>query len=211
MKQYKRIKEQHKDCILLFGMGVFYETFFEDAKVLAEKFGNKIVYKDYGYDALVPMCGIPARAMSNYAKRLVDNGHRVAVCNQVKGKFDEGRLVHREVIEVIDEKTKNNLSKLESMNIQEGNASKARIKKEKSKIEKRKIEETKTEEAKVEKLETKESKTEEAKIKRQKKTMTGDELLKELQKIDLDEMTPSAALILLYKWEKACEGARDGL
>ncbi len=97
MRQYLEIKEQHKDSILFFRLGDFYEMFFDDAKeatrilhITLTARGNK-----------VPMCGIPYHAANNYIARLIKSGKKVAICEQVEEPCAEKKIVKREVVKII--------------------------------------------------------------------------------------------------------------
>ena len=82
-RQYLSIKEQHPDALLLYQIGDFYETFDEDARVLARAIEVTLTSKEFGRDGRVPLAGIPVRALDAYLRKLVARGHRVAVCEQV--------------------------------------------------------------------------------------------------------------------------------
>src|SRR3712207_8946040 len=79
-RQYLTLKEQHKDAILLFQMGDFYETFDDDAKVVARDAEVHLTSKDFGRAGRVPLAGVPLRALDTYLRKLLAKGHRVAVC-----------------------------------------------------------------------------------------------------------------------------------
>ena len=100
MRQYLRFKKKHEDAILLFRMGDFYEVFYDDAKLCARVLGLALTSRDKGANA-VPMAGFPHHAADTYIKRLVQSGHRVAVCEQVQDPKDAKGLVDRDVIRVI--------------------------------------------------------------------------------------------------------------
>ena len=100
VKQYLSIKEKHKDAILFFRLGDFYEMFNEDAEVASRELD--LVLTGRGQDEnRMPMCGIPYHAADNYIARLLDKGYKVAICEQVEDpKLAQG-LVKREVIRII--------------------------------------------------------------------------------------------------------------
>ncbi len=85
---------------MLFRMGDFYEVFYEDAKICARVLGIALTSREKGEDA-VPMAGFPQHAASNYIKRLIQGGHRVAVCEQVQDPSEASGLVERDVTRVI--------------------------------------------------------------------------------------------------------------
>jgi DNA mismatch repair protein MutS len=101
MQQYREIKARHQDAILFFRMGDFFEMFYEDAEVGSRVLGLTLTSRNNGAAAAVPLAGVPAKAVSEYVKRLVRKGFRVAICEQVEDpKFAKGP-VRREVIETV--------------------------------------------------------------------------------------------------------------
>jgi len=100
MKQYLAFKKKHQDAILLFRMGDFYETFFDDAKACARDLGLALTSREKGENA-VPMAGFPHHAADSYIKRLIRAGHRVAICEQVQDPAEAQGLVDRDVTRVI--------------------------------------------------------------------------------------------------------------
>jgi len=101
MRQYTRIKAEHRDAVLLFRMGDFYETFFEDAKTVSRVLGLALTTRDKGSARPVPLAGVPHHALETYLARLVAAGHKVAICDQVEDPRAAKGLVRREVTEVI--------------------------------------------------------------------------------------------------------------
>ncbi len=101
MEQYGRIKAEHKDAILLFRMGDFYETFFDDAKVASRVLGLALTTRDKGSPNPVPLAGIPHHALDTYLSRLVGAGYKVAICDQVEDPKQAKGLVRRAVTEVV--------------------------------------------------------------------------------------------------------------
>jgi DNA mismatch repair protein MutS len=101
MEQYQRIKSQHEDAILLFRMGDFYETFFEDAKTASRVLGLALTTRDKNGKNPVPLAGVPHHALESYLARLVNAGYRVAICDQVEDPKQARGIVKREVTEVI--------------------------------------------------------------------------------------------------------------
>jgi DNA mismatch repair protein MutS len=102
MRQYLDAKEQHRDSILLFRMGDFYETFYEDALVASRAL--EITLTSRSKDANgggIPMCGVPHHAVDTYIARLVKKGFRVAICDQVEDPRKAKGLVKREVVRVV--------------------------------------------------------------------------------------------------------------
>lgn len=101
MQQYRDIKARHQNAILLFRMGDFFETFFEDAEVASRVLGLTLTSRNNGAAAEVPLAGVPAKAVNEYVRRLVQQGFRVAICEQVEDPKLAKGIVKREVIETI--------------------------------------------------------------------------------------------------------------
>ncbi len=101
MQQYRDIKARHQDAILLFRMGDFYEMFFEDAEVGARALGLTLTARNNGAAAAVPLAGVPVKAVSEYVRRLIQQGFRVAVCDQVEDPRLAKGVVRREVVETV--------------------------------------------------------------------------------------------------------------
>jgi DNA mismatch repair protein MutS len=102
MRQYLEAKRQHRDAIVFFRMGDFYEMFYEDALVAARALDLTLTSrsKDAGGNG-IPMCGVPFHAMDGYLARLVRKGFRVAICEQVEDPKKAKGLVKREVVRVV--------------------------------------------------------------------------------------------------------------
>jgi DNA mismatch repair protein MutS len=101
MQQYREIKARHKDAILFFRMGDFYETFEGDAEVASRALGLTLTSRNNGSAAEIPLAGVPVKAAATYIKRLVERGFRVAICEQVEDPKLAKGIVRREVIEVV--------------------------------------------------------------------------------------------------------------
>src|SRR3984893_5232088 len=102
MRQYLDAKQQHRDAILLFRMGDFYEMFFEDALVAARALELTLTSRSKDANGGgIPMCGVPFHAIDGYIARLVKKGFRVAVCDQVEDPRKAKGLVKREVVRVV--------------------------------------------------------------------------------------------------------------
>ncbi|MBU4129536.1 MAG: DNA mismatch repair protein MutS, partial [Proteobacteria bacterium] len=84
MEQYLAIKENHKDAILFYRMGDFYEMFLEDAQKAASILEIALTSRNKNDSSPVPMCGVPYRAADNYIAKLIENGCKVAICDQVE-------------------------------------------------------------------------------------------------------------------------------
>ena len=102
-QQYLSIKSQHPDCILLFRLGDFYETFDEDAKTVAQVCDVVLTSRPVGGDQRVPLAGVPYHAVDGYIAKLVEAGYRVAIAEQIT---EPGKgLVEREVRRVVTKGT----------------------------------------------------------------------------------------------------------
>ncbi|MEX2115442.1 MAG: DNA mismatch repair protein MutS [Bacteroidota bacterium] len=101
MRQYQQVKAKHRDTILLFRMGDFYETFDEDAKIASKVLGITLTKRGNGAAGEVPLAGFPYHALESFLPKLLKAGHRVAICEQLEDpKFAKG-IVKRDVIEVV--------------------------------------------------------------------------------------------------------------
>jgi DNA mismatch repair protein MutS len=101
MQQYREIKARHRDAILFFRMGDFYEMFFDDAEIASRELGLTLTSRNNGGAANVPLAGVPVKAVSGYLRRLVERGFRVAICEQIEDPRLAKGVVRREVIETI--------------------------------------------------------------------------------------------------------------
>jgi DNA mismatch repair protein MutS len=102
MRQYLDAKQQHRDAILLFRMGDFYEMFYEDALVAARALELTLTSRSKDADGGgIPMCGVPFHAVDGYIARLVRKGFRVAICDQVEDPRKAKGIVKREVVRVV--------------------------------------------------------------------------------------------------------------
>ncbi|MBO5394878.1 MAG: DNA mismatch repair protein MutS [Clostridia bacterium] len=101
MRQYLELKQNYADCIVLNRMGDFYEMFFEDAEIAARELDLVLTGKNCGSDVpRAPMCGVPYHAAQTYIAKLVANGHKVAICEQLSDP-KPGKIVERDVLQVI--------------------------------------------------------------------------------------------------------------
>ena len=115
MRQYLDAKRQHRDAIVLFRMGDFYEMFYEDALVAARALELTLTSrsKDAGGHG-IPMCGVPYHALDGYLARLVKKGFRVAICEQVEDPKKAKGVVRREVVRVVSPGTLTDAGYLEA-------------------------------------------------------------------------------------------------
>src|SRR5437667_27514 len=101
MQQYREIKARHPDTILFFRMGDFYEMFEDDAQLAARELGLTLTSRNNGGAAEVPLAGVPVKAATEYLRRLIGLGHRVAICEQVEDPKLAKGLVRRAVVETV--------------------------------------------------------------------------------------------------------------
>ena len=100
MKQYIKVKEKYRDCILFFRLGDFYEMFFEDAIVASKTLEIALTKKACGLDEKAPMCGVPFHSCNSYISKLVENGFKVAIAEQMTEPTSKG-IVERDVVRVV--------------------------------------------------------------------------------------------------------------
>lgn len=100
MMQYLGIKEQNKDAIVMFRLGDFYEMFFDDAMIVSKELELALTGKNAGTKERVPMCGVPFHSASGYIQKLVDNGHKVAIVEQLTDPGKKG-IVERGVVQIV--------------------------------------------------------------------------------------------------------------
>ncbi|MCL2752370.1 MAG: DNA mismatch repair protein MutS [Firmicutes bacterium] len=100
MKQYMRLKEEHPDCLIFFRLGDFYEMFFDDAKLASGVLDLTLTGRDCGLPERAPMCGVPHTAVDPYIAKLIENGYKVAVCEQLSDPAESKGLVDRGVTRI---------------------------------------------------------------------------------------------------------------
>lgn len=101
MEQYMEIKNRHKDCILFFRLGDFYEMFFEDAIQASKELEITLTGKMCGQEEKAPMCGVPFHSSEGYINRLIQKGYKVAICEQVEDPKDAKGIVKRDVVRIV--------------------------------------------------------------------------------------------------------------
>jgi DNA mismatch repair protein MutS len=101
MQQYRQLKQQYPDAILLFRMGDFYEMFFEDACTAAPILEIALTARDKSQPHPTPMCGVPYHAVDGYLDRLLKRGLKVAICEQMEDPKGATGLVKRDVVRVV--------------------------------------------------------------------------------------------------------------
>ncbi len=100
-RQYLKIKHSYPDAIVLFRLGDFYETFDEDAQTASQALEIVLTSRSMGKDLKVPMAGVPAHSLDSYLARLVKQGHKVAICEQLSEPSAGRGLVERDVVRVV--------------------------------------------------------------------------------------------------------------
>jgi DNA mismatch repair protein MutS len=101
MRQWREIKSQHRDALVFFRVGDFYELFFGDAEEGSRLLGLTLTSRNNGAAARVPLAGVPAKALDEYLGRLVALGQRVAICDQMEDPAGAEGIVRREVTETV--------------------------------------------------------------------------------------------------------------
>lgn len=101
MKQYFEVKDRYPDCILFFRLGDFYEMFFEDAIVASKTLEIALTGKSCGLEERAPMCGVPFHSANSYISKLVENGYKVAIGEQMEDPATAKGIVRRDVIRVV--------------------------------------------------------------------------------------------------------------
>jgi DNA mismatch repair protein MutS len=101
IRQYLEIKEQYPDAILFYRMGDFYEMFFEDANVASRILEITLTSRNKNDESPIPMCGVPWKAAQGYIAKLLEQGKKVAICDQVEDSAEAKGLVKRDVVRVV--------------------------------------------------------------------------------------------------------------
>ena len=113
MRQYLETKQTYPDCLLFFRIGDFYEMFFEDAEVVSRELSLVLTGKDCGLKERAPMCGVPFHALDSYLYKLVQNGYKVAIGEQLEDPKLAKGLVKRDVIRIVTPGTITNSNALD--------------------------------------------------------------------------------------------------
>lgn len=101
LQQYHTIKSRHRDCVLFFRLGDFYEMFYEDAEKVSRELDLVLTARGKGTAHEAPMCGFPHHAAENYIGRLVRAGHKIAICDQIEDPAQVKGIVQRDITRVI--------------------------------------------------------------------------------------------------------------
>ncbi|MGA9112363.1 MAG: hypothetical protein WB802_01005, partial [Candidatus Dormiibacterota bacterium] len=100
LREYRAVKAEHPDALVLARLGDFYELFGADAELAAPILEVTLTGRGFGSAGRLPMCGVPHQAVAAHLRRLLDAGHRVVLWDQV-GEVVAGRLVRREVTRLL--------------------------------------------------------------------------------------------------------------
>ena len=101
MKQYFSVKNKCEDHVLFFRLGDFYEMFFDDAVMVSRELELTLTGRDCGLEERAPMCGIPYHSAEFYIKKLIENGHKVAICEQLTEPKETKGIVERDIIRIV--------------------------------------------------------------------------------------------------------------
>lgn len=101
MEQYFTMKDSHRDALLFFRLGDFYELFFDDAQLVSELLGLTLTSRGTLGDEPIPMCGVPYHAADTYIEQLITHGYKVAICEQVEDPKTAKGVVRREVVRIV--------------------------------------------------------------------------------------------------------------
>ncbi len=113
MQHWAQIKEEYPDCIIFYRLGDFYEMFFDDAKTASKVLELTLTGRDCGLEERAPMCGVPFHASEGYVTKLVTNGYKVAICEQLEEATKGKGMVARGVIRVVTPGTLTDYSHLD--------------------------------------------------------------------------------------------------
>ncbi len=101
MEQYKAVKAQHPDKLLMFQVGDFYELFFEDAELAAREMEIALTSRDGGSENRIPLAGVPIHSAETYLNKLLDKGYKIVICDQVEDAAQAKGLVRREITRIL--------------------------------------------------------------------------------------------------------------
>ncbi|MDU2599205.1 DNA mismatch repair protein MutS [Anaerococcus sp.] len=118
LKHYVDVKQNFKDALLLYRVGDFYETFFDDAIITSKALALTLTGKECGHEKKAPMCGVPHHVIDNYVSKLVKKGYKVALCDQMEDPKQAKGLVKRAITRVI---TPGTITDMESLDNRENN------------------------------------------------------------------------------------------
>ena len=105
MRQYLEIKNKNEDLIIFFRLGDFYEMFFDDAIKVSHELELTLTGKSAGLEERIPMCGIPYHAASTYIDKLIENGHKIGIVEQLEDPKGVKGIVKRGIVQIISSGT----------------------------------------------------------------------------------------------------------
>lgn len=179
IKQYFELKEKHKDYILMFQVGVFYQMYYYDAQVVSELLGLQLRKRAIGDHRFIPMCGVPESSLLQSAQKIADCGYQVAIGKQMQGEWNEERIVKRVITQYIKtEKEPHCIAKQWEQYLSQYQC-------EQGEEQKRKPNAKGNKQGQMEIIK------------------------KELMQMDLGTTTPIQALTILYRWKKECGECDD--
>ncbi len=114
MQQYHAAKKDHPDCLMLFRLGDFFEFFYDDAVTASKDLQITLTSRQRGKNGSIPMCGVPAQTVQGYLAKLLEKGHRVAICDQIEDARKSQGLVKRAVVRVLTPGTTSDLDLLKA-------------------------------------------------------------------------------------------------
>ncbi len=114
MEQYLQIKSENKNALVFFRLGDFYELFYDDAIIASKVLDIVLTGRDCGQPERAPMCGVPYHAAETYISKLIEKGHKVAVCEQVEDPKTTKTIVKREVVRIVTPGTNTDIKSLDS-------------------------------------------------------------------------------------------------
>ena len=118
LRHYVDVKHNFRDSLLLYRVGDFYESFFDDAIIVSKTLGLTLTGKECGHEKKAPMCGVPHHVVDNYVNKLVKKGYKVALCDQVEDPKEAKGLVKRAITRVV---TPGTITDMESLDNKENN------------------------------------------------------------------------------------------
>lgn len=101
MQHYLSVKEANPDCLLFYRLGDFYEMFFDDAVEASRVLELTLTGRDCGLEERAPMCGVPYHSVDVYLKKLIENGYKVAICEQLTDPATSKGLVERGIVRIV--------------------------------------------------------------------------------------------------------------
>ena len=113
MAHYISMREKYEDCILFYRLGDFYELFFDDAETVSKELDLALTGKSCGLEERAPMCGVPFHSVDAYLNKLVRNGHKVAICEQLEDPKEAKGIVKRDVIRIVTPGTNIDIQSIE--------------------------------------------------------------------------------------------------